>query len=114
MEADWDEITRLAVPSAGLHAIPPPASAVAFDDVQELLWVGNDQVRSRITQPQNLGSNLTFSPRDGLRLSTVPTCNGMSRSRLTWAKVPSSSYLCMRKASSPSLPRVSIALADGA
>jgi PAB-dependent poly(A)-specific ribonuclease subunit 2 len=44
MEADWDEITRIAVPSAGLHAIPPPASAIAFDDLQELLWVGNDQV----------------------------------------------------------------------
>lgn len=45
MEADWDEITRIAVPSSGLHAIPTPASAVAFDDAQELLWVGNDQGR---------------------------------------------------------------------
>ncbi|KAL2392816.1 PAN2-PAN3 deadenylation complex catalytic subunit pan2 [Exophiala dermatitidis] len=45
MEADWDEITRIAVPSSGLHAIPTPASAVAFDDQQELLWVGNDQGR---------------------------------------------------------------------
>jgi hypothetical protein len=44
MEADWDEITRIAVPSSGLHAIPSPASAIAFDDLQELLWVGNDQV----------------------------------------------------------------------
>ncbi|KAJ9628351.1 poly(A)-specific ribonuclease [Knufia peltigerae] len=45
MEADWDEITRIAVPSSGLHAIPTPASAVAFDDLQELVWVGNDQGR---------------------------------------------------------------------
>lgn len=45
MEADWDEITRIAVPSSGLHAIPAPASSIAFDDLQELLWVGNDQVR---------------------------------------------------------------------
>ncbi|KAK4943503.1 poly(A)-specific ribonuclease [Elasticomyces elasticus] len=45
MEADWDEITRIAVPSSGLHAIPTPASALAFDDLQELLWVGNDQGR---------------------------------------------------------------------
>lgn len=44
MEADWDEITRIAAPSSGLHAIPQPVSAVAFDDLQELLWVGSDQV----------------------------------------------------------------------
>ena len=44
MEADWDEIARIAVPPSGLHAISSPATAVAFDDAQELLWVGNDQV----------------------------------------------------------------------
>jgi len=44
MEADWDEITRIAVPSSGLQAIPTPATAVTFDDLQELVWVGNDQV----------------------------------------------------------------------
>ncbi|KIV95116.1 hypothetical protein PV10_02805 [Exophiala mesophila] len=45
MEADWDEIARIAVPPSGLHAISSPATAVAFDDAQELLWVGNDQGR---------------------------------------------------------------------
>lgn len=46
MEADWDEIARLAVPTSGPLAPPAPASAIAFDDAQELIWVGTDQVRS--------------------------------------------------------------------
>jgi PAB-dependent poly(A)-specific ribonuclease subunit 2 len=44
MEADWDEIARIAVPPPALHGIPTPATAIAFDNQQELLWVGNDQV----------------------------------------------------------------------
>lgn len=48
MEADWDEITRIVVPSAsGPLNVPQqasPATAVAFDDQQELLWIGTDQV----------------------------------------------------------------------
>ncbi len=88
MEADWDEITRIAVPSSGLHAIPTPASAVVFDDQQELLWVGNDQVclgdgeiRIQQTHPRN--------SRDESHLSMARNCNVMSRSKLIWAKVQS-------------------------
>lgn len=46
MEADWDEITRIAVPTTGppLSLPPQPATALIFDDAQELLWIGTDQV----------------------------------------------------------------------
>lgn len=45
MDADWDEITRIAVPTTGpLSLQPQPATALAFDDSQELLWIGTDQV----------------------------------------------------------------------
>lgn len=45
MEADWDEITRIAVPATGpLSLQSQPATALAFDDSQELLWIGTDQV----------------------------------------------------------------------
>ena len=43
MAADWDEIARIPVPSSvnGIHQLPNPATAVIFDDQQELIWVGN-------------------------------------------------------------------------
>lgn len=44
MEADWDEITRIAVPNANPLSLQSPATAVVFDDQQELLWIGTDQV----------------------------------------------------------------------
>lgn len=95
MEADWDEITRIAVPSSGLHAIPTPASAVAFDDLQELVWVGNDQVCRpflRYTMFRWRSPLILLLVRDGSHHFMVATSNDMSRSKLIWAKAQSNSY----------------------
>lgn len=44
MEADWDQLARTSVPLSGPLALTSPATALAFDDSRELLWVGTDQV----------------------------------------------------------------------
>ncbi|KAL1837826.1 hypothetical protein VTJ49DRAFT_3373 [Mycothermus thermophilus] len=45
MEADWDEVTRIAFPAPGTTDFPRPAAAVAFDTIAELLWAGDDRGR---------------------------------------------------------------------
>lgn len=52
MEADWDELARIVVPGPGIHAGPTIASTIAFDEDQELLWVGNEHVRSQSSIPK--------------------------------------------------------------
>jgi hypothetical protein len=47
MEADWDEVSRIAVPPPSPHVLPTIATATAFDDLQELLWAGNEYVSIR-------------------------------------------------------------------
>lgn len=44
MEADWDELSRIPVPAPSAHALRTIATVVAFDDVTELLWAGNEYV----------------------------------------------------------------------
>ncbi|KAJ5173111.1 Peptidase C19 ubiquitin carboxyl-terminal hydrolase 2 [Penicillium capsulatum] len=45
MEADWDELSRIPMPPPSTHAMPTVATTVAFDDVMELLWTGNEYGR---------------------------------------------------------------------
>lgn len=44
MEADWDELSRIQMPPPSAHALPTVATAIAFDDMMELLWTGNEYV----------------------------------------------------------------------
>ncbi|KAL2187287.1 hypothetical protein L209DRAFT_753216 [Thermothelomyces heterothallicus CBS 203.75] len=45
MDADWDEVTRIAFPAPGSNDYPRPATALAFDIFAELLWAGTDRGR---------------------------------------------------------------------
>lgn len=61
MEADWDELVRIPVPPPSAHALPTIATTVAFDDVTELLWTGNEYVREPIEKiPRDYETNALF------------------------------------------------------
>jgi hypothetical protein len=45
MERDWVELLRIPLPPPNPHALPTIATTIAFDDVSELLWAGNEYVR---------------------------------------------------------------------
>ncbi|EKJ70854.1 hypothetical protein FPSE_09006 [Fusarium pseudograminearum CS3096] len=45
MDADWDEVTRIPFPPPGVRAMQTPVTTMIFDNVQELLWTGNDYGR---------------------------------------------------------------------
>ncbi|KAL4887154.1 PAB-dependent poly(A)-specific ribonuclease subunit pan2 [Aspergillus karnatakaensis] len=45
MEADWNELLRIPFPPPNPHALPSIATTIAFDDVSELLWAGNEYGR---------------------------------------------------------------------
>lgn len=98
MEADWDEITRVAVPSSGLHAIHAPASSIVFDDLQELLWVGNDQVRHLRCF---LVAHTNLFIRDESHRSMGLSFKDMSQSRRILERARSNSYWFTKKGSFP-------------
>ncbi|GAM89839.1 hypothetical protein ANO11243_078780 [Dothideomycetidae sp. 11243] len=45
MEADWDEVARCLLAPPTLNALHTVATAIAFDNSQELLWTGNEYGR---------------------------------------------------------------------
>ncbi|KAL4909167.1 PAB-dependent poly(A)-specific ribonuclease subunit pan2 [Aspergillus multicolor] len=45
MEADWGELIRIPLPPPSPHGLPTVATTIAFDDVSELLWAGNEYGR---------------------------------------------------------------------
>lgn len=59
MEADWNEATRITVPSNSNAPLSQPTT-FAFDNLQELLWTGNEYVsRLGIYLDSFLGPSLT-------------------------------------------------------
>ncbi|KAF2149383.1 cysteine proteinase [Myriangium duriaei CBS 260.36] len=42
MEADWDEVSRALLPPPAPNALNTVATAITFDNSQELLWTGNE------------------------------------------------------------------------
>jgi hypothetical protein len=38
------QVNRITIPPNTAHDLPTPASTIAFDTQQELLWVGNEYV----------------------------------------------------------------------
>ena len=49
------QIHRITVPPPEARDIPTPASALAFDTQQELLWVGNEYVSRAMYETQKTG-----------------------------------------------------------
>ncbi|KAL9483833.1 hypothetical protein ACSS6W_002622 [Trichoderma asperelloides] len=50
MDGDWDEVARIPFPPPGVHALPTQVTTMTFDASQELLWAGNEYVRSNMSQ----------------------------------------------------------------
>jgi PAB-dependent poly(A)-specific ribonuclease subunit 2 len=56
MEADWDELSRIPMPPPSVHGLPTIATTVAFDDMMELLWTGNEYVSAAYLYSDAIGA----------------------------------------------------------
>ncbi|KAL3422025.1 PAB-dependent poly(A)-specific ribonuclease subunit PAN2 [Phlyctema vagabunda] len=65
MDADWEEVARLALPPPGIHAVPTPIETASFDTHQELLWAGNGYGRVTSFYGTDLQRHTSFKAGDG-------------------------------------------------
>ena len=140
MEADWDEVrlagavlredrlltaehakvARTAFPPPGIHALHTAVTTLAFDNLQELLWTGNEFVRDprvtdeAITRRERATANPRAHRAESRRSTAPSSSNTLRFERTPPAKVPSSSFCSMKRASSRSRPGASTWPSGGA
>ena len=104
MEADWDELSRIPVPAPSVHAMPTIATAIAFDDVMELLWAGNEYVGScvgvKLLTRGCANRCLGLAFRDELPPSAAPNYRGIPLSGHTLRRRRYGRLFSMKGASS--------------
>lgn len=87
------QLHRITVPPPDIHSEPTPATTVAFDTQQELLWVGNEYVSGLFGDKTGMSLIAGWS-RDASLPSTAWSCEGTHRTglihRILGAKVKSS------------------------
>lgn len=78
MDPDWTEVATAAVPP-GPHLLPTAATALAFDDAQELLWAGTEFGRISSFFGPDLAryTSLRAHPGEGPVRQILPTDRGV-------------------------------------
>ena len=56
MEADWNETIGITVPGPNPNGPPSKLTAFAFDPLQELLWIGDENVGALSPEGESLSA----------------------------------------------------------